>query len=148
MTDPLVPPDFEVPPGFAGPGFSLEPLGPHHNERDHVAWMSSNDHIRATPGFESWAWPEPMSLEENLSDLGGHAAHFRDRVGFTYSIVDGGEVMGCLYIYPARDQEHDAEVRSWVRVSRANMDAVVWESVSAWLREVWPFQNPLYAARI
>ena len=53
----LVPDDFVVPPGLAGPGFRLEPLGPQHNDADHGAWMSSIEHIRATPGFSTGRWP-------------------------------------------------------------------------------------------
>jgi len=147
MDDPFVPTDFEVPGSFAGPGFRLEPLGPAHNERDHAAWMSSIDHIRATPGFGSQEWPTPMDLEANRSDLVGHAGHFADRSGFTYSILDGDDVIGCLYIYSSRMAGCDAEVRSWVRESRAEMDAVVWESVTRWMEEEWPFSRPRYATR-
>ena len=80
MTARFVPDPFVVPTHFQGDGFHLEPLGPQHNERDHEAWMSSLDHIRSTPGFEDWDWPTPMSLEQNLGDLEGHARAqaFRD----------------------------------------------------------------------
>ena len=145
--DPIVPADFEVPQSFEGPGFRLEPLGPEHNERDHEAWMSSMAHIRATPGFDDWDWPVPMSLERNLDDLVDHARDFGERSGFTYSILDGEDVIGCLYMYPSRRPGHDIEVRSWVRESRAGMDDVVWNSVSAWIEESWPFTNPYYAPR-
>ena len=145
--DTFVPAEFEVPRSLEGPGFRLEPLGAEHNERDYAAWMSSIDHIRATPGFEDWDWPQPMSLEDNLSDLVGHAKDFAGRTGFTYSVVDGEEVIGCVYIYPARDAGHDASVRSWVTAGRAEVDSVLWETVSGWLTTVWPFQNPSYAAR-
>jgi hypothetical protein len=110
--------------------------------------MSSIDHIRATPGFESWDWPTPMSLEANLSDLEGHADDFERRRGFTYSILDGVEVIGCLYMYPAKQPEHDAHIRSWVRESRAPMDSIVWREVSRWVDDSWPFEAPLYAARV
>ena len=136
-----------VPASYTGAGFRLEPLGAEHNERDYEAWTSSIDHIRATPGFENWDWPHPMSLEENLSDLVGHANDFTERTGFTYSILDGDDVIGCVYIYPSRSPGHDAGVRSWVRKSRADMDKVVWETLSAWLAADWPFDNPDYAAR-
>jgi hypothetical protein len=148
MSRPFVPPSFTVPTTFTGPGFRLEPLEPHHNERDHEAWMSSIDHILATPGYgPDGDWPAEMSLEANLSDLEMHARDFADRVGFTYSILDGDDVIGCLYIYPAGDGTHDASVRSWVRASRAEMDAVVYGSVSQWIGEVWPFEHPRYAQR-
>lgn len=144
--EPFVPEDFQVPVGFEGSGFCLEPLGPEHNERDHAAWMSSIDHIRSTPGFERWNWPVPMSLEQNLEDLEEHARDFEQRRGFTYSILDGDEVIGCLYIYPS-DRRDAAHVRSWVRESRADMDRLVWVEVSAWLTEGWPFSTIEYAPR-
>lgn len=148
MAESFVPADFPVPVAFDGPGFRLEPLGPEHNERDHAAWMTSIDHIKSTPGFESAPeWPAPMDLPRNLADLVEHAADFENRRGFTYSILDGDEVIGCVYIYPSRRPDHDAEVRSWVRASRSVMDARVRRVLSDWIERVWPFANPYYAAR-
>jgi len=142
----FVPPEFAVPKAFASPGFRLEPLGPEHNTRDHEAWMSSIEHIRSTPGFESSEWPSPMSLEQNRGDLEAHARDFADRAGFTYTVLDKEHVIGCVYIYPS-DTEHDAVVRSWVRASRADVDAVVWRSVSEWMETRWPFSTVIYAPR-
>ncbi len=143
----FVPHDFDVPVSFEGPGFYLEPLGAGHNQRDYEAWMSSIDHIKMTPGFLDSDWPETMSLEANLSDLVGHATDFENRRGFTYSILDGDDVIGCVYIYPSRDTGHDASVRSWVRESRSEMDRGVWETLSDWLAASWPFVSIEYAAR-
>ena len=139
--------DFVIPGSFVGDSFRLEPLGPGHNDRDYEAWMSSIAHIKATQGFENSDWPSPMSISENLSDLVRHAKDFDGRQGFTYSIVDDEDVIGCLYIYPSKWSTHDADVKSWVRESRAEMDVVIWRSVSRWLVEEWPFRNPLYAER-
>ena len=148
MADAFVPDDFEVPISFEGAGFRLEPLGPEHNERDHQAWMSSIDHIRSTPGFgPPRGWPQPMDLDANRSDLVSHATDFENRAGFTYSILGGHEVIGCVYIYPSKDPEYDAAVSSWVRESRSEMDVVVYRSLSAWLSDAWPFANPDYAKR-
>jgi hypothetical protein len=146
MAAPFVPVDFDVPLYMEGPGFRLEPLGPQHNERDHAAWMSSIDHIRKTPGFSGRDWPAPMTLEANLADLVAHAVDFANRVGFTYSVLDGDEVVGCLYIYPATDGL-DADVRSWVTEARSELDVTLWRTVSAWLATMWPFTNPEYAPR-
>ena len=88
-----------------------------------------------------------MSLEQNLGDLESHARDFRERTGFTYSVLVGDEVIGCVYIYPSRAGDADASVRSWVRASRAEMDAQVWRSLSAWLAVEWPFERFTYAAR-
>jgi hypothetical protein len=147
VSDNLVPNGFLVPDSFDGPGFRFEPLGPQHNDRDYAAWTSSMEHILATPGFRADRWPRPMSIDDNLQDLVGHADDFRSREGFTYSILDGDEVIGCLYIYPSTTPQYDADVRSWVRENRAEMDTVVWESISEWLAEKWPFENPLYEER-
>ena len=147
MTRPFVPDDFDPPAGLAVFGMGLEPLGPQHNERDYAAWTTSMEHIRATPGFDDDGgeaddvWPRPMTLEENLSDLVGHAADFGARRGFTYTVLDpsSDDVIGCLYIYPAVDDEHDARVKSWVRASRADLDAPLRRGVSEWLARDWPF---------
>ena len=88
-----------------------------------------------------------MSLQRNREDLVGHAKDFDDRTGFTYSILDGDDVIGCVYIYPSRRRGHDAEVRAWVRETRTEMDAVVWRSVSGWLETTWPFSSAYFAAR-
>lgn len=148
MTEQFVPGDFEVPTSFSGPGFRLEPLGPEHNERDYAAWTSSIEHIHSTPGFPDPddGWPYPMSLEDNLRDLVAHARHFETRVGFTYSILDGDDVIGCVYIYPSPDPAFHASVSSWVAASHAELDSIVWESLSTWL-EAWPFSSFAYDPR-
>lgn len=147
MTE-FVPTAFDVPAELVGDGFRLVPLGPEHNERDYKAWTSSMDHIKATPGFDDTTWPVAMSLEENLGDLSAHAKDFGERTGFTYSVLDpSDDVIGCLYIYPSKKPDYDAQVRSWVRVSHANLDEPLWEAVSAWLASDWPFRSVRYAAR-
>lgn len=148
--DQFVPPTFEVPQTHAWAEFHLEPLDRQHNDRDHAAWMSSIDHIRSTPGFseeEEPGWPVEMTLEANLEDLVRHAKDFEERKGFTYSILDGEDVIGCIYIYPDRRTDHDAWISSWVRESRAGLDTAVREALSTWIDEAWPFSNPHYAGR-
>lgn len=147
MSQSFIPDDFKPPTSFEGLGFRLEPLGPKHNERDYEAWTSSMQHIHDTPG--DWGkWPHPMTLDENMDDMEKHAREFADREAFTYSILDGDDVIGCLYIYPDQKGEAEAYVSSWVRESRADMDAVVWRAVSAWLRSDWPFASLRYASRV
>jgi hypothetical protein len=147
----VIPDDFAAPRELVTARFRLEPLGPRHNERDHAAWMSSIDHIRSTPGFGTGDWPpaDGMSLERNLADLTGHADDFARRVGFTYSVLEppGDEVIGCVYIYPARDDTTIADVRSWVRADRADLDEPLYEVVSRWLATDWPLRDVRYAPR-
>jgi hypothetical protein len=146
-----VPDDFEPPRELALPELQLVPLGPEHNDSDHAAWTASIAHIRATPGFAATEWPpaEGMSLDANRDDLEGHARDFVERTGFTYTVLAPGtaEVIGCLYIYPAKGGEHHAQVRSWVRADVAALDALLHAAVSRWLAERWPFEHVIYAAR-
>ena len=104
----------------------LEPLGPQHNESDHAAWSSSIAHVRETPGYADGSWPpvDGMSLEDNLADLTRHAADFEARRGFTFTVLEPGsrEVIGCVYLYPSRSDQHDVKVQSWVRADRAGLD--------------------------
>ena len=80
----------------------LEPLGPEHNEQDYDAWTSSMEHIAATPGYPDGTWPREMTPDENRADLQRHADDFRNRKGFTYTVLDPAsrDVIGCVYIYP------------------------------------------------
>ena len=88
-----------------------------------------------------------MSLEQNLDDLERHARDFAARIGFTYSVLDGHDVVGCVYIYATEEAGHDAIVSSWVTGRRAELDRPLWHAVSSWLTERWPFTDPQYAAR-
>lgn len=148
-TDDFVPSEFVVPLRLETPLFTLEPLGPQHNERDYAAWTSSFEHIHATPGWEGSSWPREMTLEENRRDLERHADDFRARTGFTYTVLEPGDadVVGCVYIYPLPDSEHDARVLSWVRASHAHLDEPLWRAVSDWVAAEWPFASVEYASR-
>ena len=146
---PFVQPEFVVPLALATEQFRLEPLGPQHNEPDYEAWSSSVEHIRKTPGWEKSSWPDDRDLAKNLLDLQGHADDFENRTGFTYTVLDPatGEVIGCVYIYPHQSELHDANVHSWVRASRAELDVPLWRAVTDWLGDDWPFERPAYAER-
>ncbi|MEV0091114.1 N-acetyltransferase [Streptomyces sp. NPDC050738] len=148
MPDSFVPDGFVVPLRLDGDGFRLEPLGPEHNDRDLAAWTSSIEHIRATPGFtRRWPPAEGMGSAENLADLVRHAQDFAARSGFAFTVLDGEEVIGCVYLYPDWDDPTVTEVRSWVRADRAALDRPLYEAVGAWLAADWPFRKVAYGAR-
>jgi len=157
MSDELfVPEDFAVPDGLVAGEFRLTPLGPQHNEADYAAWTPSIDHIRATPGFIAGSWPHEMSLADNLRDLERHAHDFAERRGFTYTVLSTrtGDVIGCVYIYPARGREpgsaagrRRASIQSWVRADCAALDPVLHDAVRAWAERDWPFESIDYAPR-
>ena len=142
-SDELVPADFDPPTSLVADQFRLEPLGPQHNEADHAAWTSSIEHIRSTPGFADGSWPPPggMSLEENLSDLQGHADDFAGRTGFTFTVLDpdDDDVIGCVYIYPSKSDDWDVTVHSWVRADRSHLDVPLADAVAQWLEADWPW---------
>jgi hypothetical protein len=147
---PFVPTHFALPAPPRGTGFVLTPLSLSHNERDLQAWSSSVNHIHATAGFAGHPWPdEPMTLERNARDLQAHEDDFAHRRGFTYSVLSepGDEVIGCVYIYPSAKSEVDADVRSWVRATRAGLDAPLYATVYEWLQAEWPFDTFDYAPR-
>jgi len=158
MNDELfVPEDFAVPDGLITGEFRLAPLGPQHNEADYAAWTASIDHIRGTPGFPGGNWPHEMSVRENLRDLERHAQDFAERRGFTYTVLSTGtgDVIGCVYIYPAGSHEHSggtegrrcASVKSWVRADHAALDRVLHDAVLGWVERDWPFDSIEYASR-
>jgi hypothetical protein len=153
----FVPEGFEAPDGLIAGEFRLAPLGPQHNEADYAAWTASIEHIRATPGFPDGSWPREMSLSDNLGDLERHAQDFAERRGFTYSVLSTGtgDVIGCVYIYPASGREpgggaggrRHAFVQSWVRADCAALDPVLHDAVLTWVERDWPFDSIEYAPR-
>ena len=153
--EPFVPQDFAAPRGLIAGELRLTPLGPQHNEADYAAWTGSIEHIRATPGFPDGNWPHEMSLSDNLRDLERHAQDFAERRGFTYTVLSAstGDVIGCVYIYPAAGRESGAAegrhalIQSWVRADFAALDPVLHDAVREWVERDWPFDSIEYAAR-
>jgi hypothetical protein len=141
----FVPAGFVPPTSLVRDRFRLEPLGLQHNERDHAAWTSSIEHIRATPGYPDGHWPPVagMTLQENLADLTRHARDFETGRGFTFTVLDASDddVIGCVYLYPSAD-EHDVVVQSWVRADLADLDTILAEAVAQWIDSDWPWKRP------
>lgn len=143
----FVPAGFDPPTSLITTQFILEPLGPEHNEADHAAWMSSIQHIRATPGYPDpigdWPPPEGMTLDENLVDLVRHAEDFAAARGFTFTVLDRDDrqVIGCCYLYPP-EAGGDVIVQSWVRADRAEQDEPLAEAIAEWLTVAWPWNTP------
>jgi hypothetical protein len=144
----FVPSSFVVPEELDRAGFRLVPLRPEFNDEDYAAWQTSQAHIRDTPGFATYGWPIEMTLAQNLQDLEQHYTEFKQREGFTYSVLKGSEIIGCVYIYPSAAREPGvAEVRSWVRADHAALDRPLYEMIGSWLRDEWPFEQVRYAPR-
>jgi hypothetical protein len=150
-TAPFVPDDFKVPEKKSTDLFIIESLHEHHNQSDYEAWTSSRQHIKATPGFSGQAlWVDfDSSLADNAASIAKHSKDFAERAEFNYAVVDPstGEVIGSVYIRPSDRAEHDADVRSWVRADRAELDKPLYDLVTRWLADAWPFREPEYARR-
>ena len=82
---------------------------------------------------------QPLAARDDAGrepgDLQRHADDFRNRTGFTYTVLDPAnrDVIGCVYIYPLPDSDDDARALSWVRASHAALDVPLWRAVSDWL---------------
>ena len=131
------------------PRFRLRMLSIDDVEKDFEAVTSSAGHLRNIwPGE---GWPEGLTLDDNLVDLGWHQKEFQLRSSFAYTMVshDESEVLGCVYINPTRKQGYDAEVYFWVRESELGngLDEALNEAVAQWLLKDWPFDYPAMPGR-
>ena len=136
---PFVDPEFEVPATLETDRFRLRML----TVKDFDAVTTSKEHLH-----DIWGpgWPEGLTLEQNLIDLGWHQKEFQRRRSFAYTVValDESRVLGCVYINPTRKTGYDAVVYLWARQSElaSGMETELTQAVTAWLAAKWPFTNP------
>ncbi len=146
---PFVPRDFQVPATLETAEFRLRMLTIHDVVRDFDAVITSVAHLKTIwPGGK---WPEGLTLEQNLIDLGWHQKEFQMRRSFAYTIVSLSEqtVKGCVYIEPTRKRGYDAEVYLWARQSElANgLEERLYDAVQKWVTEEWPFEKVAFPGR-
>ena len=141
--------DFVVPEVLETSEFRLRMLTVNDLIKDYDAVMSSVDHLKSV--WPDSGWPEGLTLEEDLIDLGWHQKEFLNRTSFAYTLVtlDEETVSGCVYINPTRAKAYDAEVYLWVRSSEleSDLDARLFDTVKRWLAEDWSFENPAFPGR-
>ena len=148
----LVDEDFDVPKGLINEKFSLRMLTIHDLVKDYDAVMSSVEHLKETYSA-IWGsdWPEGLTLEEDLIDLGWHQREFTLRNSFAYTILTPDESLchGCVYNNPCSKTGYDVEVSMWVRTSELvnNLDSELYSCVKKWFDEAWPFSRPAYPGR-
>lgn len=148
----LVPDDFAVPEGLKHPRFRLRMLTVNDLIKDYDAVMTSVEHLQKTYSAESdGVWPEGLTLEEDLIDLGWHQREFTMGYSFAYTMMSPDErrCLGCMYINPTRKQDHDAKVTLWVRADElaSGLDEELYQAVRDWIANDWPFSNPGYPGR-
>ena len=82
---PFVSPEFEVPETLETDEFRLRMLTVNDVVKDYDAVMSSAEHLKSVwPGS---TWPDGLTLEQNLIDLGWHQKEFQRRDSFAYTVV-------------------------------------------------------------
>lgn len=146
----IVPANFVLPAPIATSRFRLALLGPEHNESDYAAWTASMGFIRGLPGWARSTWPTPMTLEENLNDCRSHLSRSHAGSDFAYTVLrpDRAEVIGCVYFKPPTPAREDAVgIHSWVTAEHRHLDKPIYDAVTVWLAQKWPWSIVNYAPR-
>lgn len=145
---PFVPAEFEVPEVLETERFRLRMLTVNDVVKDFEAVTTSKEHLQKVWDSE---WPEGLTLEQNLIDLGWHQKEFQRRRSFAYTVVapDESRVVGCVYIYPTRKQGYDAEVYYWARQSElaSGLETELGDALRAWFADKWPFRNAAFPGK-
>lgn len=120
--------------------FVLEPLGPHHAEKDHAAFMGSRDHIRHTLQWGGWP-ADDTTVEQNRKDLARHLKEFENREAYAYSVLSPNrkKCIGCVYIKPVQNKTDACAVAYWVVESelKNDFDKKLQNAMLNWLAEKW-----------
>lgn len=147
---PFVNREFVIPQQLETDELRLRMLTVNDVVKDFDAVMSSAVHLKGIIWPDS-EWPDGLTLEQNLIDLGWHQKDFQRRRSFAYTVVtlDETRVVGCVYIYPTRKRGYDAEVYLWARESALGSpsDTRLFEAVDKWLAVEWPFENAAFPGR-
>jgi len=151
MTTTFVPQDFSVPEVLETAKFRLRMLSVTDVDKDYDAVMSSIDHLQGVFG-ENSKWPsKDLTIEQDRKDLEWHQNEFLSRSSFTYTVMNLDETLclGCVYIFPSRSEEFDADVYMWVRRSEYDkgLDPILFNTVKDWIRDQWPFTRVQYPGR-
>lgn len=142
---PFVSAEFEVPAILETERFRLRMLTVNDLVKDYEAVMTSADHLH-----DIWGpgWPDDLTMEQDLIDLGWHQKEFQRRRSFAYTVVslDESQVLGCIYINPSRKSGFDAVVYLWARQSElaSGLEKELEMTVRKWMLEKWPFEKAAF----
>jgi hypothetical protein len=146
---PFVPRDFAVPERLDTTEFRLRILTVRDVVQDYDAVSSSTTHLRTI--WPDGTWPDGLTLEQNLIDLGWHQKEFQRRSSFAYTVVtpDESRVIGCVYLYPTRKRGFDAEVYLWARQSElaTGLEQRLTAAVKDWIAQDWPLRAVAFPGR-
>jgi hypothetical protein len=147
--NPFVSPEFEVPATLETKEFRLRMLTVNDVVKDYDAVMTSVDHLKMI--WPGGTWPEGLTFEQDLIDLGWHQKEFQRRRSFAYTVVTPSEsqVTGCVYINPTPKRGYDAVVYLWARQSelKGGLESRLYAAVREWVAKEWPFKKVAYPGR-
>jgi hypothetical protein len=155
------PGDARVPEALQTNEFLVRPLKATDVALDYDAVISSRAELLLGSGGN---WPrEGFTLEENLADLERHEREHRERVAFTYTIMNPAETecLGCIYIGPLARllgpdggsveylSDRTAYVSFWVRQSRLadHLDRRLLQALIPWFQNEWAFLHVIFIAQ-
>lgn len=146
---PFVADGFKVPATLENREFRLRMLTVNDVVKDYDAVMTSVEHLKTV--WPDSDWPDGLSFEQDLIDLGWHQKEFQRRRSFAYTVVkpDESVVTGCVYINPTRKRGYDAVVYLWARQSElaGGMEDRLYAAVKEWLAKEWPFRKAAFPGR-
>jgi hypothetical protein len=142
---PFVPKEFKVPEKLETKEFRLRMLTVNDVVKDYDAVMTSVEHLRTV--WPGGSWPDGLTFEQDLIDLGWHQKEFQRHTSFAYTVVTPSEskVTGCVYINPTPKRGYDAVVYLWARQS--GLEARLFSAVRDWLAKEWPFKKVAFPGR-
>jgi hypothetical protein len=144
----FVPKEYQVPATLETMEFRLRMLTVNDVVKDYDAVVTSSEHCKTIWGGK---WPEGLTLEQNLIDLGWHQKEFQTRRSFAYTVVrlDESRVLGCVYILTTRKRGYDAEVYLWARQSElaGGLEERLYAAVKSWVQTKWPFTAVAFPGR-
>jgi hypothetical protein len=151
MAETFVPLNFIVPEVLETDKFRIRVLRAADVDLDYDAVITSVDHLKGVFGEQS-NWPSvDLTSEQDRKDLEWHENEFDKRSSFTYTVVDLDEslCLGCVYIFPSRSSDCEADIYLWVRKSAYDegLDPVLFHTVTTWIKDKWPFTKVRYPGR-
>jgi hypothetical protein len=146
---PFVPAEFRVPEKLETNEFRLRMLTVNDVVKDYDAVMTSVGHLKTI--FPGGSWPDGLTFEQDLIDLGWHQKEFQTRRSFAYTVVtpSESEVIGCVYVNPTRKRGYDAEIHLWARQSElaSGLESRLYTAVRDWVAREWPFKKAAFPGR-
>jgi heme oxygenase len=147
--NPFVPAEFDIPATLETKEFRLRMLTVNDVVKDFDAVVTSTEHLKTI--WPGGSWPDGLTLEQDLIDLGWHQKEFQRRRSFAYTVVTPSEsqVTGCVYINPTSKRGYDAVVYLWARQSelKGGLESRLYAAVREWVAKEWPFKRVAYPGR-